>query len=159
MLRLRRGDLLSNRHRRPVKLGAQRDARQLVDRGRKINMRGGVVDALILGHAGPADVEGDVDVLFVARGLAGHQPVVADVEAVVRRVHDVRVVQEVELLELVEDVVDQVVHGLQGLEAFSVEEVEILDDRVVVPVEGLEIAGGARLCGKKKKKKTLARDI
>lgn len=85
---LRHGDGLA------IKVLAQRDPRELEQRGHDVCVRRGQRLHGALGHAGPADEEGDVDVFFDVAALAGGQAVLADVVAVVGGVDQVCVVED-----------------------------------------------------------------
>ena len=90
------------------------------DGRRQIGVGGDEIDADACGDAGSADDEGHIDVFFVGAALAGRQSVLADVEAVVRGIEDVGVIQEVVGREESDGAVDHVVDCLQGLEAEAV---------------------------------------
>jgi len=137
--------LLRQRDRNAVEVLVQRNARKLKERGNQVGVRRRERGDLASGDARPARDEGDVDVLLAAAGLARWQTVVADVEAVVGCVEQVRVGEDLRVgLELGDDVVDQLVDGLQGLQAAAIEVVVVLD-LVVVELGDVEEADGAGL--------------
>ena len=69
-------------------------------------MGGDEVDCHPLWDAGTADDEWDAHVFFVGAALTGAETMLADMEAVVARVDDVRVVEQIVAVEAVDGSVD-----------------------------------------------------
>lgn len=130
-----------HRDRLAVKVVMEVDAGQREQGGDDVRVGGGLVVGRAAGDARAAHDKGHVDVLLDARRLSRREPVLADVEAVVRGVDDVGVVEQAQGVELRDDALDQLVDGLQGLDAPPVEEVHVGD------LGGIELGQGGKVAG------------
>lgn len=104
-----------------VELGPRGYAHHLEEGRRQVRVAAGDVGHDAVRHVRPADEERDVDVRLDRALLAGLEPVLADVVAVVRAEDDVRVVEHALRLEHRRQVVDHVVDPGQHLQARAVE--------------------------------------
>ena len=103
-------------------------AGELHDGGGDVGVGGGVGALGALGDAGPADDEGHADVGLEAAHLARVQAVLADVEAVVRGVEDVGVVEQALVLEALDHLADELVDGHEGAQAQPLVLVVVLEN-------------------------------
>ena len=92
--------------------------------GREVGVAGEARDVRARAHAGSAHDERHVDVGLVRRLLAGRHAVLTEVEPVVGREHDVRVVELLRRPQRVHETRHATVDGLQGADPPAVEHVD-----------------------------------
>jgi hypothetical protein len=78
---------------RSIKIISQLDAQDAEDSGSKISMRSDNICGLPLWHSRPSDDKWNVDVFLESTFLAGLQPVLSNVEAIIRSVNDISIIQ------------------------------------------------------------------
>lgn len=90
------------------------------------------VGAVVSRHPGTTDRERDVDIFFVATGLAGLQSVLPNVESIVAAVDYVRVVEYAVVFYPSDQTIDQFVDCLQGSETLAIEMIIIVNIGLVL---------------------------
>lgn len=131
---LRHGDWLA------IEVVPERNACEREERGHNVRVRRG--DSLhgAFGHARSADEKGYVDIFFNVAAFARREPVLANVETVVCRVDEVRVVQHCRVRrQTLDDGVDELIHRLQRLESFAVPVIVVVNLSMVQLPERLEV--------------------
>lgn len=95
---------------------------------------------LSFGDPRTADEKGNVDIFFDAAALAGRETVLADVEAIVGRVDQVRVFQDLGAsTQSLDDGIDEFVYGLKGLQTLAVPVVVVVDLGLIELAKSLEV--------------------
>lgn len=102
------------------------------DSGSEIDVRGDSVFNFPLGHSRAPDNERNPNVLLVTTFLAGRKAMLSNVEAVVRAINDIRVVQDTSFIELDDELLYQLVYRLQSPEPLPVVMVQVRHGRGVV---------------------------
>lgn len=95
-------------------------------------MSGHSILHVALRNARSADEQRDTDILLKAAGLPWWQTMLTDVEAIVGGVNDIGVVQLVALLETGYQQVYKLVYALQSTQARAIEEVIVVDHRLIL---------------------------